>query len=855
MILSPDALQERANDLAAAGFNGLARVIVRVFPAASPPYAELELHLHNPLHRDTLVSAGNTAARAAALFPLRGGHRVRAGSASGQIQAFAVSAGPSSASLLLRVAPIGDYSTYEFAVEPAAIDAALGLPDVLFDPLFSEISFKFRPGCFSGDCAPEWESSAPPSSSPQIDYLAKDYDSFRHTLIAAMMQRVPGWQVTSEADLDQVIIDLTAAIGDELSDYQDRVMNEAYLSTARSRVSLARHARLMDYHVHQGNQATTWLALQLDRAEVTGTITLPAHQPFWTGEQVRAGLAQRIPGAVIFATREAGRLHPILNALGLYTWDDAIPALAAGSTTADLSVDVTGLALTQQAGAQLVAALINETNPAAFQLRHLLLEETLNPLTGTPNGRDPAKRQLLELLADGTGAEVREDTLRAQFFVRVRWRREDQLRGEYAFTVFPGGLRTPDASRFHGNLVRVHHGLFHTAVFREPGELLAPGDPLDPTVPVERYFERTADQRYGVLCALPHAPLSHLPTPVNGEVPPRSTLRVTVDIPGAGSDAWDEVISLVHSDDSEENGDHFAVETDERQCSVLRFGNGVNGRLLPPGSVVTCRYQTGQGDAGNIGFDMLVNAELVAPFATPVVTRCWNPFDVTDGRDPEPVAKVLRNAPEAYRARQLRAVTAADYVRRAEEVPGVARAAATYQWTGSWRTVRIAIDPFGTTELGEPLRAAVARHLETVRLIGEDIELRAPRYVPLIVLVSVCLQPDFWPEDVRHVLEQEFSEGYTPDGRPGFFHPDRWTFGQRIRKSEIAGRVHQVAGIEHLNAIAWGRFNAPTPGMYANPHAGPDELFVGPDEIIQVRNDPDRLEGGFIRFVLQGGRQ
>ena len=41
-------------------------------------------------------------------------------------------------------------------------------------------------------------------------------------------------------------------------------------------------------------------------------------------------------------------------------------------------------------------------------------------------------------------------------------------------------------------------------------------------------------------------------------------------------------------------------------------------------------------------------------------------------------------------------MTLADYVRRAEEVPGVSRAVARYAWTGSWRTVRIVIDPVGT---------------------------------------------------------------------------------------------------------------------------------------------------------------
>ena len=61
--------------------------------------------------------------------------------------------------------------------------------------------------------------------------------------------------------------------------------------------------------------------------------------------------------------------------------------------------------------------------------------------------------------------------------------------------------------------------------------------------------------------------------------------------------------------------------------------------------------------------------------------------------------KILAQRAQAYRARQLRAVTTQDYVNRAQEVAGVSRAAATYLWTGSWRTVRLVIDPVGTTEL------------------------------------------------------------------------------------------------------------------------------------------------------------
>src|SRR6185369_756173 len=142
--------------------------------------------------------------------------------------------------------------------------------------------------------APDWEPGERPLDEPAIDYLAKDYDSFRHTMIAAMMQRVPEWQTSSEADLDQVLLDLFSAAADELSDYQDRVMNEAYLSSARKRVSLARHARLMDYHIHQGNQASTWLALEVDPLS-------PAEFELQPGLLVWAGAEKNTdPSAVVF---------------------------------------------------------------------------------------------------------------------------------------------------------------------------------------------------------------------------------------------------------------------------------------------------------------------------------------------------------------------------------------------------------------------------------------------------------------------------------------------------------------------------------------------------------------------------
>ena len=772
------------------------------------------------------------------IFPITGGHRLPAGPAAGQVQVTQLNPDIANARLTLTIEPIGDYSTYQLGVD------LIAYPN--FDPVFSEIPFKFRPGCFNTNCAPEWEPGEPRRPAPVIDYLAKDYDSFRHTMMAAMMERVPGWEATSEADLDQVLIDLFSAAADELSDYQDRVMNEAYLATARKRVSLARHARLMDYHIHQGSQASTWVALELTMVPAPAAnerLWLKSNYRFWAG-----GGKESDPSAVVFVARDEQLVHPLANRFGLYTWSDTAPALEAGSTSADLSLTN---ATADQPTAERVRDLVRDRT-----ISHLLIQEYLNPATGRVNGRDPRKRQLLRLIPGASGdhaATALFDPLTGEWLVRVHWREEDRLQSNYCFTV-ECPERVENVSFFHGNLVRVSHGrpTASPVLFKAPDAVLASAD--------EFHYELT---RWGAVCRLPKtkSPLAYRSTPPGGDIPPLSTLSVTVT-PG-GADPWDEVPNLIHSDVSDENGDHFVVETDENGLSLIRFGNGTNGMKLPEGAVVTCDFQFGDGLPGNIGLDKLVNSVKGVPAlvsriangpkttlsaAQASVLDSWNPFDVLDGRAPEPAAEIIRRVPEAYRARQLRAVTLKDYVNRAQEVAGVSRAAASYAWTGSWRTVRLTIDPAGTTVLGDDLRRDVARYLEAVRLIGEDLEIRPPLFVPLEIHIAVCAAPDFWPEDLRFILEQEFSAGYTPDGRKGFFHPDLWTFGRPLHASQLSGRIQQVEGVEHVISVTLKRWNET-----ASPVQSITKLRH--NEIIRVANDPDHLELGFIFFEVRGGRK
>ena len=86
----------------------------------------------------------------------------------------------------------------------------------------------------------------PAEITPEIDYLAKDFWSFRQLILDRIALLSPGWVERNTADFGMVMVELLAYLGDYLSYYQDAIANEAYLGTARQRVSVRRHARLLD---------------------------------------------------------------------------------------------------------------------------------------------------------------------------------------------------------------------------------------------------------------------------------------------------------------------------------------------------------------------------------------------------------------------------------------------------------------------------------------------------------------------------------------------------------------------------------------------------------------------------------
>ena len=255
--------------------------------------------------------------------------------------------------LVVRTGQAGDFSPYKLRLvndATQALEDPFAVTEVLigFDPQLAEVEFSFKVECGPNfDCAPQ-SPQCPPSGPvpPPINYLAKDYGSFRTVILDRLSQLLPGWAGTSEADLGVALAELIAYVGDHLSYQQDAVATEAYLGTARSRISLRRHALLVDYHVHDGANARAWIQLQvagnpgdpifLDRS-VTRFYTFAPGMPSSLAIGSNNEEAALLSGVQVFEPMCDAVLYPEHDQISFYTWGDTDCCLPKGATEATLA--------------------------------------------------------------------------------------------------------------------------------------------------------------------------------------------------------------------------------------------------------------------------------------------------------------------------------------------------------------------------------------------------------------------------------------------------------------------------------------------------------------------------------------
>ncbi|TFV87301.1 glycosyltransferase, partial [Oxalobacteraceae bacterium OM1] len=168
--------------------------------------------------------------------------------------------------LRITLDKIGDSSTYRLCfveVATALGQAARERPFHGLDPRYACVQFRFRLDCAADiDCRSDSSCAPPVLPAPEIDYLTKDYASLRRLMLDRLALTMPAWREQHVPDLGVTLVELLAYTADYLSYYQDAVATEAYLDTARQRISVRRHVRLIDYRMHEGCNARAWVTLE-----------------------------------------------------------------------------------------------------------------------------------------------------------------------------------------------------------------------------------------------------------------------------------------------------------------------------------------------------------------------------------------------------------------------------------------------------------------------------------------------------------------------------------------------------------------------------------------------------------------
>lgn len=734
--------------------------------------------------------------------------------------------------LVLRTDSNGDYATYSLRLVATA--GALSPPPGI-DRLLALVKFSFKVECPTDfDCAPRNDCPEEVPAIPDISYLAKDYQSFRRLMLNRMAQIMPDWRERNVADLGVTLVELLAFTGDRLSYAQDAVATESYLATARRRSSVRRHARLVDYRMHDGGNARVWVQIDVDVDGVTirqneerFLTRLPGLEPVVApGDEER--VLNREP--LVFEPLQDKELFAAHNAMDFYEWGDADCCLPKGATRATLAGDFPDLAIGDV----------------------LIFEERVGPRTGQAADADPNLRHAVRLCAIESGLT---DDLTGDSITEIRWAEEDAL-------PFPLCISsTLDDSVGGGPVTRVSHALGNV-VLADHG--------------------RTIEGEELARVPLPH--LSLVPEPSNDTCeradpvplpvryrPPLSLGPVTQVSPGYDPDespsafaALDQRIdnrrpAVALDDDltpperwlarqdllqSFPDDRHFIVETERDGRARLRFGDDLNGRRPNARTGFTASYRVGNGAAGNIGADAL--RHVVTDQGGVVALR--NPLPATGGAEPESLEEVRQAAPYAYR-RQERAVTPEDYAEMARRHPDVQRAAATFRWNGHGHTVFVTVDRFGGRPVTAEFEADLRLFLDRFRMAGYDLEIDSPRFVALELGLFVCASPDHFRSEVRREILEVLGTGRSSGSKLGHFHPDNLSFGESLYLSPIYAAVMAVEGVTSVKATRFRRRGTTTTTPLKD-----GVIELGRLEIAQLENSPNFPERGSITIEMGGGK-
>lgn len=282
-----------------------------------------------------------------------------------------------------------------------------------------------------------------------------------------------------------------------------------------------------------------------------------------------------------------------------------------------------------------------------------------------------------------------------------------------------------------------------------------------------------------------------------------------------------------------------------------------------------------------IGYDPLESSELTFDPTDPVQVAAARAVLLDSWlKYPARMEAAKLDGPRSIQ-RQRRMVTLADVTAQLEAHPLVLRAAARMRWTGSWHTLEVSCVTLRNTPLdrvadtifgpgsertqtmrgevdalhranslrpvvwgGDPtIRAILRVFIDAYRMAGQEVWLRDPVDVPILVDLTVLAKAGFYRSEVRQAVEEVLGTGLG-----GYFSPARLRFGEDLHASDLVAAVMALDGVE---AVCLNRFKR-LGNRYDDQSDGGRIVLEG-TEIAICDNDPDEPGRGILRTRVSGG--
>lgn len=677
-------------------------------------------------------------------------------------------------------------------------------------PFFTEAMFDFYVDCPAGDCRPEQNSHVVADvPEPSIDLATKDYRGFLQVAQDWARATDPNWSDLSPASVEGTLIELLAHHAEMLSIHQDRVAQEAFIETARERISLTRHARFLGLNLEQGATAQSVIVVDIDAAEAG---YLPAGTPI---ERLEA--AGRV--TTHFETTEAAFLDPRWNAglADLAAGNGLMPAAWPGAADAVFPKGTKGM-------------LLWGKDKGLFEGQRVALMQ---------GGQTHIARiiGLREIKAAGWVSSPSDPPTTAEAdLTEIVW----QVPTEVVFS--PWSDRPGLPFLISANIVDALHGETRRAS-------------NNPTAGVIGLKASRQDAVFASDPVTGELLLRALRTPEDSVLmaqgtPPRPAVSLAVA---------DEPFSWQPNLRSSAGFDrHFTTEREEDGSVWLIFGDGVRGRAIPaapgaklPSDTLSLSYRRGDPAAGNIGAFALNavgrfpagdtrNAEV----ANLAVSAVSNVTAATDGRRAVSLDVARQLIAESIRHPALeRCVTLDDYRRAAETVPGVARAAVK-SLGGLFNTLVVLVAPEQGEVLAPGLAQAVWQQLDRLRMAGREHVVRAPDYLALELTLLICPAAGADAASVRAQARAALVPGSAE--RPGFFHHARIGFGAEIRLTAILAAVQAQPAVGAVRALAFRSIRDASRVQLRR------SIRLGPTEIALFAGDEARPDRGRLILRVEG---